>query len=165
MCWALPKLSVLSAGVSFLIKASRIAKERPKQTHWENTNSHIIYYQFRCGSSDRCCVWRPCVNISVILWKCYFAPGHLLHINVPGNLSKMCCKIETVKGSILHLPSLGIHFCPSFCLSSVRLPIFLPCYEYSQAALRGSDALHLGWSLVCSVERKRLAGDTWKHQT
>lgn len=38
--------------------------------------------------------------------------------------------------------------------SSVRPPFFLSHFEQSQAALRGSDAVHLGWSLTCSAEKR-----------
>lgn len=47
------------------------------------------------------------------------------------------------------------------------LSLSLSCCDFErwQAALRGSDAAHLGWSLTCSAEMERLAWDTWKHLT
>lgn len=64
-------------------------------------------------------------------------------------------------------PSLGRHHTPLFFFffpSSVCPPVFSH-FEHSKAALGGSDAVHLGWSLTCSAERKHLARDTWKHLT
>lgn len=48
-------------------------------------------------------------------------------------------------------------FSPPSLSLSLTLLVVLPSsslFEQSQAALRGSDAVHLGWSLTCSAEKR-----------
>lgn len=84
-----------------------------------------------------------------MLWKSTFwgagvELGLLLQVTVRQGLAGLWCEMENYPETFSHpLPN-----------SSVRPPVFLSHFEQSQAALRGSDAVHLGWSLTCSVEKR-----------
>lgn len=88
-----------------------------------------------------------------MLWKSTFRGagvelGLLLHVTVHQGLTGLWCEMENYPETFSP-PSLTLSLTLLFVL-----PFFLSHFEQSQAALRGSDAVHLGWSLTCSAEKR-----------
>lgn len=110
-----------------------------------------------------------CSYVWISVWWCgnvllgMFSTRPLLHVNIHQKLSDLWCKRKSIQWFTLHLASLSWQPPHSSFLSVFCLSVVFSHFEHSKAALGGSDAVHLGWSLTCSAERKHLARDTWKH--